>query len=469
MPRPRTCVAGGRGAPSLNNEFRGFEMSKKLGGFIFGGFVLIASVLLLGRDTTYGWEYLPRAGILRFPRLEAVSHISREKLEGVGKIISTEHEETGLVSTRESVYINLGEGSGVEEGKEYRIFRNVLIREPKIGYLITRVGRLKIVKVEKNYSKALIVKAFVAVNIGDSLVPFDREDPQLFTEIKLKRSASQLNGHVVMVDENKEFFGKGDIVYFDLGSQDGIEAGNCFVFYRKVGEGMGGLFEEKEMVRYREGEQGLPDAIIRLGEMIVLTAQPSTSSSLVIKSNVPMYRGEKFTTGPCGWEMMAKVEKVKEEVKEEIQKEKLVEEEVVEKEVIISALPKEEAPSEEGERIREIEAKAFPDTDVLFDFDRYNLRAEAREILKEKADWLTIYPDTKVLIEGHCDERGTNAYNLALGERRAAAVKRYLIQLGIEEQRLSTISYGEEMPFDPGHNEAAWKKNRRVHFVKEEE
>lgn len=428
-------------------------MSKKWGGYIFGGFMFIAYCLMSSYDTTYGWEYLPKEGILKFPRMEGVDHISRQKIEGIGKVISTEHEDTGLISQGEKVYINIGEGSGVIVGDEYSIFRNVPIRKPKIGYLITAVGRLIVDKVEKNYSKAEIKKAFVAVKIEDILVPFDRDDPRLSPDIRLKRSSSPVSGHVVMVDENKEFFGKGDIVYFDRGSQDGVEVGNCFVFYRMLGEGMGGLFEEREEVRLKKGEQGPQEAIIRLGEMIVLSAQASTSSSLVIKSRVPMSRGEKFTAAPCGWEMM-----VKEKVEE------------VEKEVIIAALPtKEEAPLEEEERKVEAEMKAFPkafpETDIPFAFDRYALTADAREILKEEADWLKMNKDIRVLIEGHCDERGTNAYNLVLGERRAAAVKRYLIQLGIEGERLSTISYGEEMPLDPGQNEAAWGKNRRVHFV----
>jgi peptidoglycan-associated lipoprotein len=87
------------------------------------------------------------------------------------------------------------------------------------------------------------------------------------------------------------------------------------------------------------------------------------------------------------------------------------------------------------------------------------------EILKENAALLHKYPKVKIQIEGHCDERGTNEYNLALGERRANSTRNYLISLGISPDRISTISYGEERPLDPGHNEEAWAKNRRAHFV----
>ncbi len=115
-----------------------------------------------------------------------------------------------------------------------------------------------------------------------------------------------------------------------------------------------------------------------------------------------------------------------------------------------------------------IEGEVFESSllkDIHFDFDKYDIRPMDAEILKENAALLMKYPKVKIQVEGHCDERGTNEYNLALGERRANAVKKYLVSLGISENRISTISYGEEKPLDPGHNEEAWAKNRRAHFV----
>jgi len=103
--------------------------------------------------------------------------------------------------------------------------------------------------------------------------------------------------------------------------------------------------------------------------------------------------------------------------------------------------------------------------DVHFDFDRYDIKPEDRPTLNSLSDWLVSNGSASVLVEGHCDERGTNEYNLALGERRATAIKDYLAASGVDRSRISTISYGEERPLDPGHNEAAWAKNRRGHFV----
>ena len=106
----------------------------------------------------------------------------------------------------------------------------------------------------------------------------------------------------------------------------------------------------------------------------------------------------------------------------------------------------------------------FINEDIFFEFDSSTLNAQDQAILKAKAEWMARNPHLNIVIEGHCDNRGTTEYNLALGERRAESVKRYLQDLGVSESRIRTISYGEERPLDPGNNEDAWAKNRRAHF-----
>ncbi len=103
--------------------------------------------------------------------------------------------------------------------------------------------------------------------------------------------------------------------------------------------------------------------------------------------------------------------------------------------------------------------------DVPFEFDRYNLSSEARMVLKKDYAELRRLSDPEILVEGHCDDRGTVEYNLALGQRRADAVKEYLISLGMPAAKIGTISYGEEMPLDPMNNEEAWAQNRRAHIL----
>jgi peptidoglycan-associated lipoprotein len=109
--------------------------------------------------------------------------------------------------------------------------------------------------------------------------------------------------------------------------------------------------------------------------------------------------------------------------------------------------------------------KNSPLKPVFFELDISDLSAANQKVLDEDAALLKRYPSWAVTIEGHCDERGTAEYNLALGERRAIAVRAYLVSLGIAADRLRTVSYGKEFPFDPGHDEAAFAKNRRAHFV----
>ena len=154
---------------------------------------------------------------------------------------------------------------------------------------------------------------------------------------------------------------------------------------------------------------------------------------------------------------------------------------IVKDETVMQQQAEEEAriqarEAEQTERQRSMEEESskmmaaqnrFLNEDIHFEFDSSNLLPEAQEILRWKAAWLQKNQNAQVTIEGHCDERGTSEYNLALGDRRANSAKSYLMDLGIYGSRLKTISYGEERPADYGSNEEAWAKNRRAHFTLE--
>jgi peptidoglycan-associated lipoprotein len=114
---------------------------------------------------------------------------------------------------------------------------------------------------------------------------------------------------------------------------------------------------------------------------------------------------------------------------------------------------------------REVAGTAFVNESVHFAFDSALLSDQARLILSNKADYLRTHSEVIITVEGHCDERGTDAYNITLGERRAEAVKNFLVDLGISANRLNTISYGEERPITLGQNESSWAKNRRAQLV----
>jgi peptidoglycan-associated lipoprotein len=121
------------------------------------------------------------------------------------------------------------------------------------------------------------------------------------------------------------------------------------------------------------------------------------------------------------------------------------------------------AEMEMANKLRD-EVRAFEAETIYFDFDRSELKSSARTVLAKKAEWLRKNPQFSLNIEGHCDERGTIEYNLALGERRANAAWKFLNALGVSGSRMTTISYGEESPTDPAHNAAAWARNRRDEF-----
>ncbi|KQC09917.1 MAG: hypothetical protein APR62_13020 [Smithella sp. SDB] len=126
--------------------------------------------------------------------------------------------------------------------------------------------------------------------------------------------------------------------------------------------------------------------------------------------------------------------------------------------------PTETEIANEQSSLMEATAKS-PISDIYFDFDSYSIHPDSREILKVNADYLLKHKVSSVVVEGHCDERGTAEYNMALGQRRAQETKKYLVNLGVNESIIKTISYGEERPLDPDNNEEAWAKNRRAHFV----
>ncbi len=116
-------------------------------------------------------------------------------------------------------------------------------------------------------------------------------------------------------------------------------------------------------------------------------------------------------------------------------------------------------------QVAQLAPKESPLQDIFFDFDKAEIRSDAKTPLAADISWLKAHPQATTTIEGHCDERGTSEYNLGLGERRAKATKDYLAVSGIDGKRIATVSYGKERPFVLGHDETAWRWNRRAHFV----
>jgi len=180
-----------------------------------------------------------------------------------------------------------------------------------------------------------------------------------------------------------------------------------------------------------------------------------------IKSPAEIAEEEAAERAKVEAEKRIKAEEEKRRQKVEIQRQKRIEEQRQEQ-------AREEAARRAEERRRQevIEARnRFEETDIYFDYNESTLRWDSQEELKIKAEWLRNNPGENIIIEGHCDERGSAAYNIALGERRAETAKNFIIDLGVESERIETVSFGEERPIDPDSTEEAWSRNRRAHFV----
>jgi peptidoglycan-associated lipoprotein len=165
----------------------------------------------------------------------------------------------------------------------------------------------------------------------------------------------------------------------------------------------------------------------------------------------------------------AKPEAASPESSAALEREKKLQEENLREESLREKALREKSAQEEAARkeaaTREAASKATNLEALYFDFDQWSIREDQKDVLQKNAEWLKANPKVKVRLEGHCDERGTAEYNLALGQKRAEAANAFLEGLGIAVQRISAISYGKERPLDPGHDEAAWAKNRRVDIV----
>jgi len=195
--------------------------------------------------------------------------------------------------------------------------------------------------------------------------------------------------------------------------------------------------------------------------------------NLVIATLVVFALSSVFLLGSCAKkQLITEEEEVKAPPKEvaKVEEEKAVpaakeEEAKIERLKELEEVKKKEEPIDEEKAWMERRAAKFEAEGIFFDFDKSFIKLEYRPVLHEKASFLKDYPDMRVRIEGNCDERGTNEYNLALGDRRSNSAKNFLVSLGIAADRIETISYGEERPRALGHNEDSWSQNRRDDFV----
>lgn len=389
------------------------------------GLAAVLGCWCLGASDLLAWKFQPKEGIFSYPRIDGVGYLTTAAPQGIGKVVTALAEKAVHIGEGEIVYLDVGAEQGIKVGDRLVAFSLYKPRELKGMRVVVIEARLLVTAVKEREAEAKVEDSYRSVSLGARV---DRYHP-MEQNIGLKSAVASLQGRIVWSYENLVCFGEGDVVFLDKGRAHGVEPGQCYEVFRTPMEN-----SESPPWKGKSPREHLTPAV---GELIILRSEERTSAALVRKSVLPLEVGDRFRAG-CQWEKDIKAARA-------------------------SAPPVASAPGQEDAVRRAWQE--FEDKDVLYPYDSYVLGAEARAVLEEKARFLQRNPDLRVLIEGHCDERGTREYNLALGDRRAQAAKRYLERLGVAPERMRTISYGKERPVDPGHDESAWSRNRRAHFV----
>lgn len=294
-----------------------------------------------------------------------------------------------------------------------------------LGYLIRVMGFIQIIEAGEGQSKALIQESYYDITNGDLVVPFK---PPQFPKTHFKgKDERRIEGYAVAFKHDFYIAGQSDIVYIDRGWAQGVLPGDLFEAYKityKV-ENILDVYEAKEPM--------LPQVIAKLQ---VVDVQRNTATLATLSSFRQMELGQPVRL---------------------VRRAPPPPPVVVRRSPPPVAPPPKEPPPPPKELPKEL-------VNVYFDFDKFNLDEKDQKILSKHAQFMNENPEVHLEIQGHCDEHGTNNYNLSLGNRRANAVKEYLVSVGIDETRLSTLSFGEEQPVCTEKTRECWKKNRRTHF-----
>ena len=406
----------------------------------------------------------------------------------------SDHESFG---TGEIVYLDLGSEHGMTPGKLLTVFsKSRLILHPavpgekregipdyqrplaepyptyfskwgkRIGNLVEPLGYLEVLESIPGSSKAIVRESYNPMHNGDFITPYEKLDapprlPEAKGELKLK-------GYVIAFQREHYLGGLDDYVYIDRGSNDQVIPGDRFEVYITPTKGDDRWYEIDT-----EGEPMIPHVI---AELQVLDTRRETSTGIVISGmrSIPLgasirYKPVDITTPPLD-DVLALAPAPTYEVAEvaypldEVVEVPFEEEESFGDEPFAD-FPPDALQNEEVEEARVLEFSGTEELkDVHFSFDKFVLDEASKKALENNDAYLLKHPNVQVRIEAHCDERGTNNYNLALADRRALAVKKFMAAQGIEENRMHLISYGEEKPFCEESNEDCWKQNRKVHF-----
>ncbi len=348
------------------------------------------------------------------------------------RIISAERsDERILLNEDDIVYINKGKADGLEMGQVFLILE---IRDKigKFGRLATKRGRAHVVCLEENRAVARVEKTCGRVMVGNYLVPFEEKEGVLGKDLGYEAYCAPGSGpigNIIYIERDYIQIGSGGYAIIDIGEEGGIQVG-------------------QQMTIFRTKRKDLPTQGV--GNVVVIETKAKTATIKVLSCSDPVREGMWVQ----GFLMSEREEP------EEVAPPPTAEEQPVAEQP--PAVEKVQEPAEKT--LEQLNAEQ-PLQVIHFDFDKYFIRDDAKPILEANAAWLKQFSTVKVRIEGHCDERGTDEYNLALGQKRAQSTLDYLFSLGIFQERMEIISYGESHPLDPAKNEDAWAKNRRAQFI----
>jgi|GEM_PF-929754 len=437
---------------------------------------------------------------------ESRLQFTEEKLKQAGYIIPVSSHKGRIIKNLgdhesfvigEIVYIDIGTEHEVSKGKLFTIFsKSRLILHPvikgdrlegipdyqrplaepyptyfsrsgkRIGNLVEPLGYLEVLESIPGSSKAIVRESYNPIHNGDFVTPYEKlEAPPRLPEAKGEQN---LEGYVIAYQREHSLGGLDDYIYIDRGANDRVIPGDRFEVYITPTKGKDKWYQVDS-----NGEPMIPQVI---AELQVLETQAETSTGVVISSSrsIPLgasirYKPVDIVTPPLDDVLALGTAPTYETVEiayplEETTEVPLEEEESIEEEPFADFDP-DIIQQEEVEEARVLDFSATEELeDVSFPFDKYVLDEVAKKALEKNAAFLLKNPNIQVQIEAHCDERGTNNYNLALGERRALVVQKFMASKGIGEDRMHLISYGEEKPFCQESNENCWQQNRKVHF-----
>lgn len=413
--------------------------------FAFSGFFASAFAQTSLSDQENVQQQIERAKIYRdtYPLITETDlygsiFVYENKLPDLRIIEAERSDQKTYLTEDDVVFINKGKADGLEIGQVFLIIE-VGNKLGNFGHVAIKQGRARVICLEDNRAVARLEKTYGRVMLGNYLVPFEEKEGVLGKDLGYEAFCAPGSGpvgNIVFVDRDYIQIGSNAWAIIDIGEDSGIQVGQQMTVFRAKREDL-------PIQIYGTKRTDIP--IQGIGNVVVIDTGAKTATIKVLSCSDSIRKGQ--------W------------VQGFLMSEKEEPEEIAPPPPAAEEQPAVEKAQEPAVKSLEQINEEQPLQTIHFDFDKYFIRDDAKPILEMNAAWLKQFETAKIRIEGHADERGTEEYNLALGQKRAKSTLDYLFSLGIPQERMEIISLGESRPLDPGKNEAAWAKNRRAEFI----